>query len=78
MINLTVFDIVGYVLSAVVFTIPLVINGINKKQYVLTGIFGVACMVIGYMFGFVAAMGVFFFFLIILAVIEQKKLKNKS
>jgi uncharacterized membrane protein len=71
-----VFQFIGYIISAVIFTVPLIINGVHKKQYVLTGIFAVICSVIGYLFGFIAAMGVFFVFLMILAVIENKKKKQ--
>jgi hypothetical protein len=70
------FQFIGYIISAVVFTIPLVINGIHKKQYVLTGIFAVICSVVGYLLGFLAAMGVFFVFVFILAIIENKKKKQ--
>jgi len=72
-----IFQIIGYIISAVVFTIPLIINGIHKKQYVLTVIFAILCTTIGYLFGFIAAMGVFFIFLIIIAIIENNKKKVK-
>jgi|GEM_PF-2245474 len=78
MMHLSVFETVGYVLSAIVFTIPLVLNGIHKKQYYLTAVFALLCTAIGFAFGFIASMGVFFLFLMILAIIEQKKKQQED
>lgn len=71
-----IFQTIGYIISALIFTIPLVINGIHKKQYVLTAIFGLICMVVGYLLGFVGAMFVFFVFLGISTIIENNKKKT--